>query len=113
MAIYALIAGAGGDPWEWHRLVPELEKRSHEAIAVRLPAEDDAAGWSEYADTVVKAVGDRHELIVVAEAMGAFPSPLVCTRRAFDLLVLLNARCPECWLAATTGCSRSISSVGH
>jgi hypothetical protein len=50
MATYALIPGAGGDPWEWHLLVPELEKGGHEAIAVRPPSEDDTAGWSEYAD---------------------------------------------------------------
>lgn len=41
MATYALIPGFGGDPWEWHRLVPELESRGHEALAVRLPADDD------------------------------------------------------------------------
>ena len=59
MATYALIPGGGGDPWEWHRLVPELEARGHDALAVRLPADDDGAGWSEYADAVIEAVGDR------------------------------------------------------
>lgn len=24
---YALIPGGGGDPWEWHRLMPELQRR--------------------------------------------------------------------------------------
>jgi pimeloyl-ACP methyl ester carboxylesterase len=94
MATYALIPGGGGDPWEWHQLVPELAARGHEAIAVGLPAEDDAAGWSEYADAVIDLVGDRTELIVVAESMGAFTAPIVCTRRAVDLLVLLNAMIP-------------------
>lgn len=55
MATLALIPGGGGDPWEWHRLVPELEARGHEALAIRLPSEDDSAGWSEYADAVVDA----------------------------------------------------------
>jgi pimeloyl-ACP methyl ester carboxylesterase len=95
MATYALIPGGGGDPWEWHRLVPELEARGHEAIAVRLPAEDDAAGWSAYADAVVDAVGDRGELVVVSGSMGAFTAPIVCSRRAVDLLVLLNPMIPE------------------
>jgi pimeloyl-ACP methyl ester carboxylesterase len=94
MATYTLIPGGGGDPWEWHRLVPELEARGHDAIAVRLPAEDDTAGWSEYADAVIDAVGDRIDLIVVAESMGGFTAPIVCTRRAVDLLVLLNAMIP-------------------
>jgi pimeloyl-ACP methyl ester carboxylesterase len=94
MATYALIPGGGGDPWEWHRLVPELEARGHDAIAVRLPAEDDTAGWSEYAEAVIDAVGDRIDLILVAESMAGFTAPIVCTRRAVDMLVLLNAMIP-------------------
>ena len=94
MATYALIPGGGGDPWEWHRLVPELAARGHEAIAVRLPAEDDAAGWSEYADAVVDAIGDRADVILVAASMGGFTAPIVCTRRRVELLVLLNAMIP-------------------
>lgn len=91
MATYALIPGAGGDPWEWHRLLPELEARGHDAIAVRLPSEDDTAGWSEYADAVLGAIGKRRDVIVVAASMGGFTAPIVCTRRAVDLLVLVNA----------------------
>jgi pimeloyl-ACP methyl ester carboxylesterase len=59
-----------------------------------LPAEDDTAGWSEYADAVVDAVGDRTDVVVVAESMGGFTAPIVCTRRAVGLLVLLNAMIP-------------------
>lgn len=59
MSTYALIPGGGGDPWEWHRLAPELEARGHEALAIRLPSEDDSAGWTEYAEAVVEALGDR------------------------------------------------------
>ncbi len=95
VATYALIPGGGGDPWEWHRLVPELESRGHEALPIRLPAEDDAAGWSEYADAVVEAASDRDEMIVVCASMGAFTAPIVCTRRRVDLLVLLNAMIPQ------------------
>lgn len=94
MATYAMIPGGGGDPWEWHRLVPELEARGQEAIAVRLPAEDDAAGWSEYADAVVEAIGDRADVILVAASMGGFTAPIVCARRPIDLLVLVNAMIP-------------------
>lgn len=94
LATYALIPGGGGDPWEWHRLVPELASRGHAAIAVRLPAEDDRAGWSEYADAVVDAIGDHDDVIVVAASMGGFTAPIVCTRRRIDLLVLLNAMIP-------------------
>ena len=94
MVTYALIPGAGGDPWEWHRLVPELEARGHDALAIRLPADDDSCGWSDYADSVIDAVGDRTDVVVVAASMGGFTAPIVCTRRAVDVLVLLNAMIP-------------------
>jgi pimeloyl-ACP methyl ester carboxylesterase len=94
LATYGLIPGGGGDPWEWHRLVSELASRGQDAIAVRLPADDDTAGWSEYADAVVDAIGDRADVILVAASMGGFTAPIVCTRRRVDLLVLLNAMIP-------------------
>jgi pimeloyl-ACP methyl ester carboxylesterase len=91
---YALVPGGGGDPWEWHRLVAELEARGQEATAVRLPADDDAAGWVEYADAVVEAVRGREKVIVVAASLGGFTGPIVCTRRPVELLVLVNAMIP-------------------
>ena len=94
MATYALIPGGGGDPWEWHRLAAELQARGHEALAIRLPSEDDAAGWDEYADAVVDELGDRPDVVVVAASMGGFTAPIVCTRRPVDGLVLLNAMIP-------------------
>jgi pimeloyl-ACP methyl ester carboxylesterase len=94
MATYALVPGGGGDPWEWHRLTPELKARGHEAIAVRLPTENETAGWSEYAEAVVEALGDRGEVAVVAASMGGFTAPIVCARRQVELLVLLNAMIP-------------------
>src|SRR5688572_475798 len=113
MATYALIPGGGGDPWEWHRLVPELEARGHDALAVRLLAEDDTAGWSKYADAVIDAVGDRTDLIIVAGSMGGFTAPIVCARRAVDLMVLLNAMIPlpgetfnEWWSDTDSGVAR-------
>jgi pimeloyl-ACP methyl ester carboxylesterase len=94
VATFALIPGGGGDPWEWHRLVPELNARGHEAIAVRLPAEYDTAGWSEYADAVVEALDDRDEVVVVAGSMGGFTAPIVCASLNVELLVMLNAMIP-------------------
>ena len=43
MTTYLLIPGSGGDPWYWHRLVPELRQRGHEMVTVNLPAADDSA----------------------------------------------------------------------
>lgn len=94
MATYALIPGGGGDPWEWHRLVPELAARGHEVLAIRLPADDESAGWTEYAARVEGAIGDRSDVVIVAASMGGFVAPIVCARRAVQVLVLLNAMIP-------------------
>ena len=95
MATFVLIPGAGGSAWYWHRLVPELRERGHEAIAVELPTGDEAAGLPEYADAVVEAIGERTEgLVLVAQSMGTYTAPLVCERVPVDLLVLLNPMIP-------------------
>ncbi|MCW3819423.1 alpha/beta hydrolase [Micromonospora sp. DR5-3] len=94
MTTYILIPGAGGAAWYWHRLVPQLRQRGHEAIAVDLPAGDDSAGLQEYADTVVDAAGQRKDLVVVAQSMGGLTAPLVCSRLPVSRLVLVNAMIP-------------------
>jgi pimeloyl-ACP methyl ester carboxylesterase len=95
MTTYVLIPGAGGDAWYWHLLEAELSERGHEAVAVDLPADDDSAGLAEYADAVVGAIGDRTDLVLVAQSLGGFTAPLVCERVAVDLLVMLNAMVPS------------------
>lgn len=94
MATYVLIPGAGGEPWEWHRLTRELERRGHEVVPVQLPAGDDSAGWVEYADAVVEAIGGRRDIVLVAQSLAGFTAPLVAERVPVDLIVLLNAMIP-------------------
>jgi pimeloyl-ACP methyl ester carboxylesterase len=94
VATFALLHGAASDSWYWHRLIPELKARGHDAIAPDLPVEDGEAGFSEYADVVVEAIGDNRELVVVAQSLGGFTAALVCERVPVDLLVLLNAMVP-------------------
>ncbi|HEX2729101.1 MAG TPA: alpha/beta hydrolase, partial [Rubrobacteraceae bacterium] len=94
MTTYVLIPGAGGDAWYWHLLERELRERGHETVAVDLPAGDDSAGLSEYTDVVVAAIGDRADLVLVAQSMGGLTAPLVCERVPVDLLIMLNAMVP-------------------
>jgi SAM-dependent methyltransferase len=94
MATYVLIHGAGDSAFYWHRVVPVLRDRGHEVVAVDLPCDDDSAGLAAYTDTVVAAIGDRTELIVVAQSFAGFTAPLVCARVRADLLVLLAAMVP-------------------
>ena len=73
MTSYVLIPGAGGAAWCWHLLVAELTERGHDVVAVDLPAADDSAGLTEYADTVVDAIGDRTNVVVVASRWPGSP----------------------------------------
>ena len=94
MATYVLLHGASSDSWYWHRVAPLLRARGHEVVAPDLPVSDDSAGLAEYAETVIEAVGDRTDLIIVAQSMAGFTAPLVCDRLPVDLLVLLAAMVP-------------------
>jgi pimeloyl-ACP methyl ester carboxylesterase len=95
MATYALIHGAGDVGWYWHLVAAELQDRGHEVVAPDLPCEDDSAGLAEYADAVLDAIGDRDQLIVVAQSFGGFTAPLVCDRTSVELLVLLAGMIPS------------------
>jgi pimeloyl-ACP methyl ester carboxylesterase len=70
-------------------------ERGHDPVAVDLPNDDESAGWSDYAETVVEAVGDRSDVIVVAHSLGGFTAPLVCERIPVGLLVLVAAMIPS------------------
>jgi pimeloyl-ACP methyl ester carboxylesterase len=93
MATFALIPGAGGVAWYWHRVVPLLEEAKHEAIAVDLPGDDAQAGLSVYADRVLEAIG-RRQVVLVAQSLGAFTAPLVSARVRVRMVVFVNAMIP-------------------
>ena len=95
MATYVLIHGAADSAWFWHLLDAELRERGHDVVAVDLPCEDDSAGLAEYTDAVVDAIGDRTDLVVVAQSFGGFTAPLVCERVPVDLLVFLAGMIPS------------------
>ncbi|MBM7805286.1 pimeloyl-ACP methyl ester carboxylesterase [Geodermatophilus bullaregiensis] len=100
---FLLVPGAGGRAWYWHRLVPELERRGHRAVAVDLPAGDDAAGLRTYTDVALAALGSAGadggavdgDVVVLGQSMGGLTAPLVAARRPVRLLVLLNAMVPR------------------
>jgi pimeloyl-ACP methyl ester carboxylesterase len=95
MATYVLIHGAGGESWYWHLVSPRLRALGHDVVAVDLPCDDAAAGLCEYAGTVIDAVGDRSEVILVAQSLAGFTAPLVCDRLPVILIVLVAAMTPR------------------
>jgi len=101
---YALIPGAGGSAWFWHRVAPLLP----DAIAIELPADDDSADLGTYADIVIDAVsGVSDAVVLAAQSMGAFTAPMVAARMPVAAIVLVNPMVPTAgesagqWWAAT------------
>jgi len=91
---FILVPGAGGDGYYWHLVVPLLHAAGHEAVAVDLPAGEDGAGLSRYADVIAEAMGDRRDVVLVAQSMGAFSAPLACARGDVTRIVLVAPMIP-------------------
>jgi pimeloyl-ACP methyl ester carboxylesterase len=94
MATFVLIHGAGDVGWYWHLVEEVLRGHGHDTVAPDLPCDDDTAGLGTYADVVVTAIGGRTDLVVVSHSMGSFTAPLVCTRVAARLMVLVAPMIP-------------------
>jgi SAM-dependent methyltransferase len=94
LTTFVLIHGAGDVGWYWHRVEAELRSRGHDVVAPDLPGGDDSLQLNDYADAVVAAVGDRRDLVVVAQSFGGFTAPLVAVRLPVDALVFVAAMVP-------------------
>jgi pimeloyl-ACP methyl ester carboxylesterase len=88
---YILIPGAGGMAWYWHRVVALLEQAQREAIAVDLPGDDESAGLDDYAEIVVREIGQRTNVTLVAQSLGAFTAAVACERISVGKLIFVNA----------------------
>jgi pimeloyl-ACP methyl ester carboxylesterase len=95
MSTYALVPGAGGAAWYWSRVAPLLRDAGHHVIAVDLPADDEQAGLPEYAELVVAAIGDRDDVVLVAQSLGGFTAAMVASRVPLLALVFVNAMIPR------------------
>jgi pimeloyl-ACP methyl ester carboxylesterase len=104
---FVLIPGAGGQGAYWHLVTDELRSRSHDALPIDLPADDDNKDIPDYADVVLAAIDSHTDVTVVAQSMGAFTVPLVCDSVAVRMIALVNAMIPAPgerpgdWWAAT------------
>jgi pimeloyl-ACP methyl ester carboxylesterase len=94
MSSFFFLPGAGTNARYWRLVVSELRDRGHDAVAVDLPYDDDAAGLDEYADVVIEAIGGRERPVVVAHSFGGFTAPLVCDRVPGSTLVYVSAMVP-------------------
>jgi pimeloyl-ACP methyl ester carboxylesterase len=60
-----------------------------------LPCEDRNATFSDYADTVVAALGTATDVVLVGHSMGGMTVPLVALKRPVRLMVFLCALVPD------------------
>jgi SAM-dependent methyltransferase len=95
MSTFVLIHGAGDVGWYWHLVEAELRARGHDVVAPDLPGDDESLELNDYADAVVAAVGDRRDLIFVAQSFGGFTAPLVAVRLPVDALVFVAGMVPS------------------
>lgn len=92
-ATFVPVHAAGDGAWGWRLVEAELRARGHDVVAIDLPGDESAALW-DYADAIVRAVGNRPNVVLVAHSFGGFTAPLVCTRRPVDALVFVTAMIP-------------------
>jgi hypothetical protein len=98
MPTFALVHGAWHGAWCWERLVPELERHGHRAIAVELPSDEPSATFTTYAYVVVDALEDEgDDVVVVGHSLAGHTIPLVAAWRPVARLVYL------CGLVALPG----------
>jgi pimeloyl-ACP methyl ester carboxylesterase len=94
MSTFALIPGAGGASWYWHRVVPLLERAGHSAIAIDLPGDDETAGLAEYARIVASVIDGHDDVVLVAQSLGGFTAAMVSAHTGPRGLVFVNAMIP-------------------
>ena len=92
---FVLVPGAGGVAWIWNRVIAELERAGHEAVAVDLTADDDRCGLADYTEITLRAMGDRSDVVLAAASLGGFTAAMACERKPPRALVLFNAMIPN------------------
>jgi pimeloyl-ACP methyl ester carboxylesterase len=95
MTTFVLIPGAGGaGRVYWHEVASEIERRGHGATPVEIRGDDPALGLPEYAAITDEAIGDHHEVVLVAQSMGGFTAPMLTKLDRVSRIVFLNAMIP-------------------
>lgn len=96
MNLFCLVHGANQGTWCWERLIPELEARGHQVIAMDLPINDPSASLSQYADVVIQSLQNvDDDVILVGHSMAGMIIPLVATQRPIHQLVFLAGLIPQ------------------
>lgn len=96
MTVFGLVHGSWQGAWVWGPLIQQLEQMGHRGVAVDMPAHDIDAGAAEYAGTIVEALSDvTDDVVLVGHSLGGLSIPLVTARRPVKALAFLAAGIPR------------------
>lgn len=95
MTTFAIAHGGGDVGWSWHLVAEALRAKGHTVVAPDLPTEDESKDLTDWATTVVDAVGSVEDVVVVGHSFGGFVAPLVAARLDASALVLVTAMLPR------------------
>jgi pimeloyl-ACP methyl ester carboxylesterase len=108
MTTFGLVAGGGHNAWCWDRVVPELERRGHRAVAVDLPTGQAELGLVDFAQAVVTALeGVTGDVVLVGHSLAGRYLPLAAGRVPNSRMVFLCALIAEEAAPSSEGSSRA------
>lgn len=84
MSQFLLVHGASGGAWCWHKLMPELERRGHRALAIDLPGHGEDK--TPLAKVNLAAYAER-----VADTLKKLPEPAVLIGHSMGGMVISAA----------------------
>ncbi len=95
MSVFGLVHGHWHGAWCWQRLIPKLEERGHQAVAMDLPCETLDAGCARNAEVVAAALaGHDDDLLLVGHSAGGLTIPIVAGAVPVRRLIFIAALLP-------------------
>jgi len=91
---FGLLPGGQHDAWIYDHVVPELEKRGHDATAISVPGDDPACGLLAHAEAAREALRGRSNVVVVGHSMSGTYLPLAARETQAIHMVFLCAMVP-------------------
>jgi pimeloyl-ACP methyl ester carboxylesterase len=92
VATFGLVHGGFHGAWCWDRLIPHLDERGHDSVAMDLPSDQPDATLAEYVTAVVDALVEvEGPVVLVGHSMGGLVIPHVARARPVARLVFICA----------------------
>ncbi len=89
MITFGLVHGAWHGAWCWERLTPVLKDRGHGVVAPTLGFDQPGTTFQDQADTVIDALADAEDVVLVGHSLGSCTATFVAQRRRPRRLVHL------------------------